>query len=277
MQFTNKHLKWLIDTGKTVTTSCGSKASIFEFTPDIQDEEVMSAWAKHFRNHYCDDSEIDELRYGTGKTRADYLLSTKLPVQKATAPHEKTGPATRAGDFSEILVSDYMQYLLNYWVPRTRYEFKVNPNLSENGSDAIGFKFSQDNNEEKDELLIYEVKAKLTGNKPVNQLQVAVNDSEKDKFRVTESLNAIKQRLRLKNDLSAAGKIERFQNPTDRPYLERYGAATILSGMVFCENELATTDTSNHSSASSLSLLVIKGNDFMPLVHKLYERAANEA
>lgn len=277
MPWTNQHLKWLEDTGEKIITVCGKEAPVYAFNPDMADEKTMSAWATHFRNHYCDDSEIDELRDGTGLTRTDYLLKTKLPVQKATEPHEKTGPATRSGDFTEILVSDFLEFTLNYWVPRTRYEFKVNPNLSENGSDVIAFKYSSDGNPKKDELMIYEVKGSLTGTKPLNRLQTAVNDSNKDRFRIAESLNAIKQRLKLKGLQKDVPKVQRFQNLGDRPYKEKYGAAAVLTNKMYSDVELSKTDTSGHVNHSSLSLLVIKGDALMDLVHFLYQRAAHEA
>lgn len=277
MPWTNQHLKWLEDTGQIITTACGKEVPIYTFNPEMTDEVTMSAWAKHFRNHYCDDNEIDDLRDGTGLSRTEYLLKTKLPVQKVTAPHEKTGPATRSGDFTEILVSDFLEFNLNYWVPRTRYEFKVNPNLSENGSDVIGFKFSDDGKPKNDELMIYEVKGALTGKKPSNRLQVAVNDSNKDRFRVAESLNAIKQRLKFKGLQQDAPKVQRFQNVVDRPYKEKYGAASVLTNTMYSKVELSKTDTTAHVNNSSLSLLVIKGDALMGLVHFLYQRAADEA
>lgn len=277
MPWTNQHLKWLEDTGETITTVCGKEAPVYTFNPDMADEVAMSAWAKHFRNHYCDDNEIDELREGTGLSRTEYLLKSKLPVKKVTAPHERTGPATRSGDFTEILVSDFLEFTLNYWVPRTRYEFKVNPNLSENGSDVIGFKFSSSGKSKNDELMIYEVKGSLTGKKPSNRLQIAVDDSNKDRFRVAESLNAIKQRLKLKGLKKDSIKVQRFQNISDHPYKEMYGAASVLTNTMYSEVELSKTDSKKHVNSSSLSLLVIKGNDLMNIVHALYQRAAHEA
>jgi len=275
--FSNQHIQWLTDTGKTIQTTCGREAKVFCFSPDQTDDTVMSAWAKHFRNHYCDDNEIDELKEGMGLSREQYLLKVKFPVRQVTGKHEKTGPATRSGDFAELLVSDYLEFILNYWVPRTRYEFKVNPNLSENGSDSIGFKISADGNELNDELLVYEVKAALTAKKPVNKLQAAVDDSSKDSVRIAESLNAMKQRLRLKGNADGARQVQRFQNPTDRPYVENYGAAAVITCSGYSNPEIEKTDASKHSNADNLQLIVIKGEGLMDLAHSLYERAANEA
>jgi hypothetical protein len=115
MSWTNKHVKWLVDTGKTITIACGTKVPLWEFR-HTKDEKILSAWAKHFRNHYCRDTEIDILRHGTGLSRADFLKRIKFP-DRSTAP----GPSIRSGDLAEILVADYVEFVLEFWVPRTRY------------------------------------------------------------------------------------------------------------------------------------------------------------
>ena len=61
MPWTSKHLKWLIDTGKRLTTTDGKKIEIWEFRHN-NDNAILSAWTRHFRNHYCFDTEIDYLR-----------------------------------------------------------------------------------------------------------------------------------------------------------------------------------------------------------------------
>jgi len=277
MPWTDEHLAWLTDSGEVINTACGSQAKVLNFNYDLNNDEVMTAWAKHLRNHYCEDIDIDEDLDGTGYTRKEFLLKLKFPAEKVTGDHERSGPATRSGDFTEILVSDYLEYILNYYVPRTRYAYKVNPNMSENGSDTFGFKISPDGNSRQDELTIFEVKARLTGTRPVNQLQTAVDDSSKDSVRFSETLNAAKQRLKLRGDRAGVNTVKRFQNPTDNPYIYTSGAATVLVDGMYSINELSKTDTSNHSNNTNLKLLVIKGGELMDLVHKLYEVAANEA
>jgi hypothetical protein len=96
MPRTSKHLKWLIDTRKRLKTSDGKNIEIWEFKHN-NDDAILSAWAKHFRNHYCFDTEIDSLRNGTGYSRRDYLNNIKLPDSLVTP-----GTSIRAGDFGEI-------------------------------------------------------------------------------------------------------------------------------------------------------------------------------
>ncbi len=55
MPWTNAHLKWLRDTGERLRTADDKVIEIWEFQY-TQDDVVLSAWAKHFRNHYCLDA-----------------------------------------------------------------------------------------------------------------------------------------------------------------------------------------------------------------------------
>ena len=270
MPWTNHHLKWLEDTGEIITTACGKNVPIYTFNPIATDKVTMSAWAKHFRNHYCSDVEIDLLR-PPEMSKTDYLLTQKFPNKQAP------GPSTKAGDFTEILVADYLHFLNNYYVPRTRYDRKTIGNESTKGSDVLAFKGELDNPKKTDELLVYEVKATLSEGKPENRLQEAIDHSAKDEFRISESLNAAKQRLYDQRDFDRVRYISRFQNSLKKPYKTNYGAAAIVTSSRFCKTALAQSNSSAHPHKKNLELIVIHGEQFMAVANSLYERAANEA
>jgi hypothetical protein len=265
------HLSWLIDTGQRLKTADSKTVAILEFRHQ-NDDKVLSEWAKQFRNQYCPDDEIDILRKGTGYSRAEYLNTIKFPDISA-----KPGPSIRSGDFGEILVADYLQYLLDYWVPRTRHCDKAIRNESTKGSDIIGFKILNEGRESpKDTLAVYEAKASLAGKKS-NRLQEAVQDSAKDITRKAESLNAIKQRLLDKKQNIYVPRVERFQDPIDHPYEEAWGAVALFSTAYFSTDLIRETDASIHPSKDRLVLIVVHGQNMMKLVHDLYRRAADEA
>ncbi len=272
MPWTSEHLKWLVNTGETLITADGKPVEIWELRPQ-QDDEIFSAWAKHFRNHYCWDNEIDELREGTGLSRAEYLFKYAFPG-KSKPP----GPSIRAGDFAEILIADFLEFVRHFWVPRFRYDSKTVRDESTKGADVLGFKLLSPKETPGDILATFEAKAKMTGGPSGNRLQDAVNDSEKDFYvRKAQSLNAIKRRLIRSGNNEDAKKIQRFQNKADRPYHEISGAAAILSTSAFDPSSLAETDSSEHPNNSALELLIIKGDTLMDLVHALYEKAADDA
>jgi hypothetical protein len=267
-----KHLEWLVDTGERVPTAEGRAVEVWEFRHQ-KDEEVLSQWAKHFRNHYCLDDQIDDLRSGTGYSRADYLRKIKLPDEKAPP-----GPSIRAGDFGEILVADYVEYILDFWVPRTRYIDKAVRNESTKGSDILGFHVTSDEEfSPRDALAIFEVKAQFSGTAANPRLQDAIDGSMKDQIRKSETLNAMKQRFLDLKDLAAKHRIERFQSEEDNPYQEISGAAALFSSQQYDPEVIHETSSADHPNNSNLVLLVIRGDSMMELVHELYRRVIDEA
>lgn len=271
MAFLLSYLDWLKDTGVALKTKDGATVKVFELLHS-DDNSILSEWAKHFRNQYCSDSDIDFLREPTGKSRTEYLDDLKFPTEKGGF-----GPGTRSGDFAEILVSDYLEYVSNYWVPRTRYDRKTIRNESTKGSDVLAFKMLSQTDSPDDCLAMYEVKAKLSGKKANARLQEAINHSGKDNLRKAESLNAIRQRLYDVRNIQDAQKIGRFQNPADRPYKDLYGAVALYESEIYDPLEASVSDASEHPNKNSLSLIIIKSKDFMTLVNSIYKRAADEA
>lgn len=270
-----RHATWLSKSNKTLTTVCGRKILVFELKVDFQNEVALDNWAKHFREHYCLDSQIDAYRKGTGKTREEYL--TELVFPDAT---DDFGPATRSGDFAEILVADLLQEQYGYLVPRTRYASKTVRNESTKGSDVIGLKVLSGNpskHSSKDVLIAFEAKAQLKAKLATNRLQDAVDDSTKDVLRLAESLNAMNRRLIDTNNLNEAEVVQRFQEPLGRPFTRRSGAAALYSSSLFVPTTVSQTDCREHENQSELKLIVIHGKDMMDLVHALYTRAADGA
>ncbi len=271
MPWTNLHAAWLTKTNQKIKISTGKVVEVWEFAPK-NNPKILSAWAKHFRNHYCSDDLIDELRDGTKLSRAEYLEQLVFP-DKSKAP----GPSIRAGDFAEILAADYLEFILNYWVPRTRYEEKAVRNESVKGSDTIGFKFAADGNSANDTLAVFESKAQFTGEKTLPRLQDAIDDSAKDILRRAESLNAIKRRFLKEGDKASALKVQRFQSPEDNEYKKLFGAVAHWDEKLVDLGVIKACKDDNHPEAKNLMLVVIKGANMMKLVRELYQRAIDEA
>ena len=178
-------------------------------------------------------------------------------------------------DFAEITVADYIEYKLGYCCPRQlRYDFKWNRNESTKGCDVVGFKFAQDGAVgPQDELFIFEAKAQLSlGAQPQNRLQVAIDDSNKDKLREAMTLNALRQRFLERGDRSPADQVARFQNETDRPFKCVSGAAAPHDVTTFDPAHPAAVTTAAHFNASNLKLIVVTGTAMMQLVHALYQK-----
>lgn len=262
-----KHLNWLVKGSIRLQTKDGHEVDIFELLHTL-DDETLSLWAKHLRNHYCDDNDIDELREPTGLSRADYLREFKFPSKGHFL----------SADFSEILIADYIQFCLNYIVPRTRYDRKDKKDISSQGTDILAFKMlNHETYSPKDELLTCEVKAALQDNKSRTLIE-AVTDSEKDfTIRKAESLNAMRQRLKDKKRQSEVEIVDRFQDYADRPYREISGAACVHSNHTWVDDVVTQANVEGHPNQDNLFLMAIKGEQLMDLVRNLFGRAADEA
>lgn len=268
-----RYLSGLSKRAETLSTSDGCCIDVWELTL-APTADYLSEWASKFRQNYCSDAEIDALRAGTGLTRSEYLIQLVFP-DKSAAP----GPGIRAGDFAELLISDYVEYLLGYWVPRDKYAEKASRDESVKGVDILGFRLTNlSASTPTDTLLAFEVKAQFSGDKYNGRLQTAIDDSSKDYLRRAMTLNATKRRLRRAGEDGNALLVQRFQNLADHPYIYRSGAAAVLSDTTYDETLLqSATKIADHQNAANLELIVVRGKELMKLVHALYERAAHEA
>jgi hypothetical protein len=105
------HIGWLTDTGERQTTACGREIEIWALNPE-DNAAVLSVWVRRFRRHYVRDLELSAMVAGTELSNAEYLRTMVFP-DGANAP----GPGVRSGDFGEILIADYVEFVLAYWCP----------------------------------------------------------------------------------------------------------------------------------------------------------------
>lgn len=265
------HMKWLCQEN-IVMTSDGKEVVIYNFN-HIPDKTILKNWAHHFRNYYCIDEMVDLLRNGTKKTRNEYFRDIKFPDKD-----HPLGRSTRVGDFSEILVADYMQFMLNYWIPdRDKYSRKKNRNMSLPGCDIIGIYCQNSTKKIDDVLCCCEVKGKYSGKSDNGRLEKAINDSAEDALKVAVELSSIKQRFLEQHNTNDALKIERFQNINDNPYTEKYISAAVLDSSIYDEHKIKGINTANYDKRNASSFMIIKISNFKQLINDLYESAANEA
>ncbi len=266
-----KHIDLLKKVG-ALKSKCGRDIVIMELSINLNDS-VVSEWARHFRQHYCADCEIDDLREDL--SRQEYLLTMVFPHAST-----KPGPSIRSGDFAELLVSDFLEFVQGFWVPRYKYQDKASPNESVKGSDVLGFRqLRPETASRQDVLVVCEVKAQLTGVKYKNRLETAVVDSSKDiaNLRLATSLNAVKRRASKVNNTEKVKLVARFQRKTDIQFHLKSSAVAVLADQLYDPLAVAGVDCSGHANAKNLELIVVKGKDLMLLAHKLYEVAASEA
>jgi len=266
-------LSYLSRCREALATADGHEIDVWELRVPSGSEH-LSDWAARFRRRYCTEEELDVLRNGTNKSRAEYLTETVFPDE-----HAPPGPGIRAADFSELLISDYLEFLRGYWVPREKYAEKASRNESPKGIDVLGFRVSRIGAfAPTDELFLFEVKAQLSGRKYSGAVQKAVDDSSKDYLKQAVTLHAVKRRLLRAGEQQKMLLVQRFQNPSDHPYVLRSGAAALLSDSAYDKGQIRkSTKVAGHKNASNLEVLVIRGTDLMRLVNALYQKAADDA
>ena len=258
------HCSWFQDTGTTLSTVDGKEVRIIDFNHQ-QNDEILREWATHLRRHYSSDEDLERFSTSMGMSRSDYLRDIKLPN------NTNLGPSIRSGDFSEILVADYIQFLMNYDVPRTRYDRKAIPNSSTQGTDILGFKFSENGTSSNDELITCEVKGSLRT--ASNTLQKAIEDSKKDfETRLPIALNATLQRLKDRGETESIRTVERFMNKTSIPYKQITGAFLVCSNSCWADDMVTQSDSSDHPNPHTI-FLAFRGVDLMDLTNRLYETA----
>lgn len=262
-----RYLNWL-QADEELKIREGNNVQIYELQYNDDDDEILNEWAKHFRENYCSDEEIEDMIDGTGLSRPQYLLKNKFPDEKRTP-----GPSIRSGDFSELLIADYIEFRMGYYVPRTRYDRKTIKDESTKGSDLLAFKVVHKDFSDEDILLVDEVKGSLSSNGKKERLQDAVNDSMKDLQRLGESLNAAKQRLRDKGEREKMKIVRRFQAMADRPFVLRYGASAVINNSLYDKEVISETSISEHLD-KDIILIVVRGNELMKLANELYRRAS---
>ena len=99
-----KYVDWY-ENENILYTKDGKVISVLNLASE-ENDEVLDEWAAHFRNNYRTLEDLDFDIEDTGKTREEFLINDVFPDTKI-----KPGPATRVGDFSELLVADYIEFV----------------------------------------------------------------------------------------------------------------------------------------------------------------------
>lgn len=214
------YLKWLIEE-KGVTLDNGESIQCYKLDY-VKDDETLNAWAIHIRRHYISDEELDESCEELEISPEEYLKQFVIP-QKGK---DRMAGTARSNGISEILFSDLLEFIYGLEVPRCRMDNMSGPTVSEHGTDVIGYKYynADKSPDIKDRLVTVEVKAGLT-QKTTQVIEKAVIDANKDEYRIAQSLDYMRKKLKRMNKQAEAEDILRFQKKTKYDYqLENYAA-----------------------------------------------------
>ncbi len=269
------YLKWLIEE-KGVTLDNGESIQCYKLDY-VKDDETLNAWAIHIRRHYISDEELDESCEELEISPEEYLKQFVIP-QKGK---DRMAGTARSNGISEILFSDLLEFIYGLEVPRCRMDNMSGPTVSEHGTDVIGYKYynADKSPDIKDRLVTVEVKAGLT-QKTTQVIEKAVIDANKDEYRIAQSLDYMRKKLKRMNKQAEAEDILRFQKKTKYDYqLENYAA-----GMSSLEEipeqkvdgnemkiipEIVGEDLRLKGDAG---IYYVHGKGLMELAHNIYDR-----
>ena len=260
------YIDWIIEE-KGITIKDGISINCYRIDYK-EDDTILDDWALHIRRNYIEDEDLLLDADINGMTVEQYLHDCVIPQRD-----EVLGPTARSGDITEILVSDLLEFIFGYSVPRYKQKNRSGKNNSEHGTDVIAYKYFNGcgNPSEKDELIATEVKAVLTGT-GYAPLENAIKESKKDEQRLARTIDHCRKRLKDLGNVEQSCEVARFLLKPDNNYKLTYAAAGISSRQtVDQEIELSVLGEELQIS-SKQKIFFVHGKTLMNLAHKIYER-----
>jgi len=267
MKLSPKHINWFVEE-KDVVLEDGIPITCYKLDY-IVNEDAYCELALHIRQHYESDFELSESIGNTQLPVEEYLRQFVIPQRE-----DPFGPTARSNDFTEILVSDLLEFIYEYDVPRCKQRNRSGKTLSEHGTDILAYKFDKKDKtpSSKDKLFAIEVKAGLSSDEyePINK---AVTDSHKyDEVRHSHTLNYYRKKLRSINNHKQADEISRFQQKSEHDFIITYIAAAIISRETILDNVILGIRGDTLELRQNNKIFLIHGKKLMDLVNDVFER-----
>ena len=269
------YLDWIIEEDGVVLDN-GEPIKCFRIDY-LEDERTLDAWAVHVRRHYISDVELAESCEDLDMTPEEYLKQNVIPQR---GENRMAGTA-RSNGISEILFMDLFEFVNGFEVPRCRLDNMSGKTVSEHGTDVIGYKFHNEDKtpDEKDLLVTVEVKAGLTSNS-TEVIEKAVIDAKKDEYRLAQSLDYMRKKLKRMNQQDKANDILRFQKKTQVGYEVDNYAAGMSSVEKVPEKSIAGRKRKvvpeivgdELRLKGDAGIYYVHGKRLMELAHKIYDR-----
>lgn len=261
-----RYVKWLVEESD-VTLSDGTHLSCYRIE-HTKDEDVLNDWAVHLRRHYESDESLSDSVAALGISKSDYLREYVLPGTQNLAA------ACRSGDFTEILVSDLLEFVHHYKVPRCKQQNRANKDRSTQGTDIIGYHYANTDGRPStnDELIAAEVKGILSSG-TYEVLKKAAIDSQKDEFRLATTLNFYRKQLILIGNSEEALRVTRFLKKSEVQFQLRYFGVGVTSISQIKDNIISDYSKDDLMISTGHEVFFIHGESLMALAHDLYERS----
>lgn len=232
------------------------------------DDTALDAWALHMRRHYIGDKKLKFICEQRREKPETYL-------PRVVIPEEKDPRHVRNGDFAEILISDVLEYLLQYAVPRYKQCGRKDKNTSEHGTDVIAYQINEPRGKTNtDRLLAVEVKSDASGTTEKQFLQrvkKATDDSKKDPNRVPMTLDYMIDQAINAEDFRIRDELIRFTDKGGLTFETVYGSAVITSYGT-PNYVLSGKSPSEMNLRKDELLIIVHAQKFTELINSLYNR-----
>lgn len=254
-------LKWLVREDEVVIE--GTNVECFRIEGQI-DEASLQDWALHIRRHYIRDDELANYTRYYNQDAESYLTNFKIPDIAQI----------RGGDFAEIIISDLLQFIDGYTVPRYKQHGREDKNNSGRGTDVIAYKVKDPQKpSSEDELVAIEVKSRSASTDLKGAICEASRDSLKDRSRLAMSLCYYAEKSLHQGDLKTSEEMRRFLDAAEHPFIEKFAIGAVAG----------IEDAKAHLEKHSLELVINTGDSLfiihrphlMELIHNIYDRCVS--
>lgn len=238
----------------------GIDTQCFVLSWDECGEEDLDEWALHIRRHYLRDDELKQMLNFLGEEAPTYL-SRRIPDH----------PRIMGGDFAEIVISDLVQWVDGYVVPRYKQHRRKDKNSSEHGTDVLAYKLCEDKTPcEEDVLLLVEVKS--SANSPVGSaLSSAGEDFGKDHARCAMTIDYYLEDSLQSGDFGTAKELKRFESKGESSYT-LLTAVGIANGSANLGKLISGKAASDYGIQGYDKLIFFNRPKLMELIRDLYGR-----
>lgn len=228
-------------------------------------DNALDEWALHLRRHYVRDKDLADRCRARNEQPSVYLPRRVVPSKSQI----------RSGDFAEILISDVLEYLCKYAVPRYKQLDRTDKNSSEHGVDVIAYRIQDCGKASTgDELLTFEVKSDASGTQKsrfLKRVENAATDSKKDPNRGAFTLDYMIDRAIDAGDTQNEEALMRFANKAGVTFREAHGSA-VTTSYVTPDVALSVKLPDDVHLGADNPLVVVYAQEFMSLINDLYGR-----
>lgn len=96
---------------KQIPSSSGDEVQVYKLNNELLDDSSLNNWTSGLRDNYVEEILLEYLVKETGLTQKEFFEKNIFPNYQ-----NKPGASTISGEFGQILVCDYINFVLKHHV-----------------------------------------------------------------------------------------------------------------------------------------------------------------